>query len=772
MVNKGKLSAVLSGINEGLDDVARSKILEKALKKRAQIKLLEEAQKQELERSEELMGSFKKKDPVEKVQDFVIEKLGDLLGVELEGYRDLKENKIKQDALIESIIKKEKLPKNKETRENIRKTLLSKSAPIDARPFSEKHPVLGFLKENIGDPLVSAGKSLKDVVFQDWTSPQPYKDMGSTILQTPYRLTNHALGLLGAIDEKMAKHGPGTRISPSLSEQLNPSREKLKDIQGGIEEFLGGDPNAKSKQGVEMLTDIVTLPGKALAKGGNLLSRILKNTAIGAAEGAGYGALYGEGDPDAMKQGAILGGTLKGTLGAKKSKGQKLKEEFESIKERATFEDPEMIQRRAELMGKGATIPEVVGDETLINRLKTDTSRENVSRMREIESNLKRSAKELSEELPKGEALDLYKSLEELQTKVSDEAGASYDTVKESGIGKQGILEKNVILEWLKALKNAESNVKGLPKMKLNGPNVKAIEALLQTAPNNPAMYFNFSKQHIGNLPTAGDFLKFRSKIRKMLEKADSSQYEGLSVLLEDLNRIVEKVDPNSTLATANKQWATQVVPTKQKAVKEAIKASTFEEAQKGKPSIRKVFGEQSIENSQLFEMLSTQDKQRVLGAFLDEVVSEGEKHPSRAIMETWKKIPDYIKETSDPAVQKILKQMETMAQTSKTLSSSQSATKVDIGSSLPTKDLTKAVRGWLYAGSIFSGNPSTAALVFGADLAGKGINKIRNKALRKRLGQSNLKYYLHPELLTELEKNRRIPYGAIANREDRNELH
>ena len=769
MVSKNTLTGIVKGLNQGLGDLQRSGGFFDQLQKRQREKeaieqeVLEQLQKEA--HIEDLESSLKKKDPVEKLTDFGVEKLGDLLGVELEGYHQLKADKIKQDELVELFIKENHLPKNKETRKEVKNYLLSLSAPHDNRPFNEKHPNLSTLKEYIADPIVATGGALKDLLFQDYTDPQTYKNLGSTLLQTPYRLGGHLVGLAGNLDKKF--HGE----QATLAEHLEPAKRWLKDVEEGIPKGLGSDTDYKGKEGAEMLADMFSLPGARAAKGANALTRALKNTAVGLGEGGAYGALYGEGDPEAIKRGAVLGGALKGTLGTKKSKAQKLENEFAGIKERATFEDPDMIQRRAELMGKGATIPEVVGDETLINRLKTDTSRENISRMRKMESNLKSSAKDISKGLPKEEALDLYKNLENLQSEVLEGARGKYDTVKETGIGKQGLLDKGVITNWVRAIKNAEPNVKGLPKMKQNGGAWKDIEKLMQISPEHPTRYFGFSKDHLDILPTASDFLTFRSKIKTMLEKADSSQHEGLSVLLKDLDRIIEKVDPNSSLAKARKEWVTKVVPLKQKAVKEAITASKFDEAHKGKPSIKKVFGEQSIENSQLFEMLPTQDKKRVLGSFLQEVLSNEEKYPPRAIMETWKKVPDYIKKTADPEIRKILKQMETMAQTSKTLSSSQSATKEDIGSRLPTKDLSKAVRGGLYAGSLLSGNPSSTAIIFGSELAGRGMNRLQNKNFRKLMDQKNLKYYFDPQLLEELEKRRRIPYRAIANREENDEL-
>jgi hypothetical protein len=764
MPKLGTLAAVLGGLDSAAKSAGTAYLQDKYLKD-----LLQKAEKEKrslLEGIEELQES-QAKDPLQRSLDWLVKGVGDRFGIQLGNYKELTDNALKEQVLVDAYIKKNKLPKNKETRSAVKNHIKTSSPkelsqefgvplpqeekePIRKPSFEEKHPTLS---------------SFKELLTRDPLSLQTYKDAAAVVAKTPSRLGRYLMDALGGLDElrlkSLEKQGL-VKEGPTLAEELSPVSDKLEEAEGRVDAALGADPNAKSNEALEMVVDTLSLPGARLAKGGNLLTRSAKNAAKGAATGAGYGALYGGGDPDSMKIGAALGGALHTALGAKASKAQK---ELQKIKGRANVKDPEEILKRAKLMGKEATIPEIVGDEKLINELKRDTSKANISRMEAIEGNIKKASQKAEEAFPKKETLDLYRNLEGLQKEVRAETDRLYGVVKETGVGKEAILDRSTMTDWVKAMKEAAPNIKGLPKMKPTGGTatkqyLNSMDMVISRSPTDQKGYRDFMLHNVDQLPTATDFLDFGSKIRKMLEKADSSQVVGLTNLKASLDRIVEKAGSSSSLKKAKTHYATKGASLNQTEIGKAIKAGKFSASEKGKPSISQVFGKQSIENSQLFEQLPPKDKQRVIGAFVEEVLKTGEKHPARVIQEVWKKLPDYIKETSDAVIQKILKEMETIAHTNKTLSSLQQSTTSSIGSRQSVEKLRGSIRPAFYGGSLLSGHPTVTGAVAVADASIKGSGKIRNAALRRRLSQKNLKYYLKPELLAEMNRNIRIPYA------------
>ena len=311
-------------------------------------------------------------------------------------------------------------------------------------------------------------------------------------------------------------------------------------------------------------------------------------------------------------------------------------------------------------------------------------------------------------------------------------------------------------------MKRAQPNIKGLPKMKANGGKIKDVEKLLMFAPDDPKAYRAFYIQNSDRLPTAGDFLKYKSKINNMMEKSNSSQIEGLTNLSEDLNRIIKRVDKNSSIAKANRDYAVKAAPLKQKEIKKAVKATTFTESKEGRPKISKVFGEQSIENNLAFKQLPTEDKKRVIGAFLNESLKT-EKHPVRAMVETWKKLPDYIKLSKDPKIQKILEGMKSLANVNKTLSSMQRTTTSDIGSRQSVEQATKIARLIGYGGTLLT-NPSMTAGLAIAEGGTKAALSTKNALFRRGVSQKHLKHYLRPELLDAIyqKKMKKLQMPAI----------
>lgn len=531
-------------------------------------------------------------------------------------------------------------------------------------------------------------------------------------------------------------------------------KQKIREGKQAYEEKVGiVDRDALNAQAGRLTGDIINplgLIGKAL-KLPKLISKV-PNFLKHLGSGSLYGAIQAEKEDEDLLTGAAIGAGASAILqGVGKGLSQAKKGKFEKIKKGATFTKPQEILQRKEVMGKGATIPELVGDETLINKIKKDSSVFNKNRMGKIERNIKENTKKQMGELPKGEEelMELYGNLKDVRKEAGQATASLYDVVKESGIGSEGLLEKPLLKEWIQAIKRSQGEIKGLPKMKPNGAHIKEVEKLLMIAPDDPKAYRAFYIQNADQLPTAGDFLKYRSKVKNMLEKSGSAEVEGLTNLSENIDGIVEGVDTTSSLAKANKAYKTKIAPLNQKDVKSAMTSASFAESKEGRPKISKVFGEQSNDNNLVFKQLPTEDKKRVIGAFLEENLKK-EKNPARAMVQTWEKLPDYVKLTDDPEIKKIIEGMHSLSQVNQTLSSMQRSTTTDIGSRQAI-DRAMKIGKWLgYGGSIFVNPTLTAGLGLVEGLA-KGGMAARHALLRKGIGQKQLKHYLKPELLDEL---------------------
>lgn len=782
MTKLGTLAGVLGGLEEGAGTVGGSYLQDQYIKN-----LLNQAMQEQEEQDRSLIETIEqvdeknKKTWLQKPVDWFIKTLGDKYNIQLGNYKQLTDDTLKENILVESYIKKNNLPKNKDTRKAVKEHIKTTSPeelyqefeiskiptkePIPPQAIIEK-PKKQTTKDLSFEERHPTLNSFKELLTSNPFKAQTYKNIGATIVNTPSRLLRHALSWLGNIDEAMDKNRKKQgleRVSPSLKEALTgPINEGLKRAEENLELAFGSDPQAKSKEATEMLVDMLTLPVAKVAKVGSRLARAAKNIAKGAAQGAGYAGLYSGGDPEAMKYGAILGGALNTALGAKTPKAEKLKTQLSKIKERAGITSEQEVLKRAELLGKEATIPEIVGDEKLINKLKRDPSKSNIERMEALEENIKKASQKIQEMLPKEENVDLklYKNLVKTQEIAKEEVGKLFDVVKESGVGKQALLDRSIISDWSKAIREALPEVKGLPRMKGSGGSASpkyldTIDMLINMSPSDQQAYRQFVIQNIEHIPTASNFLKFRSKIRKRLDGPKGPETEGLSQLSKSLDNIVERADPESTLKKASTEYAIKVAPFEQKGVQAAITSGSFKNAEAGRPSIFKAIATQSNENAHIFNQLSSVDKKRVVAAIIEEVLEKGEKHPARVIQDTWEKLPKYIKETTDPALKKIVDQIKTIAHTNKTLSSLQQATTASIGSRANVDKATKLLRALLYGGSLASGNPTITAGTALLDVGLRGINRARHAAFRKMLGQKNLKYYLNPELLDTIRKNK-----------------
>ena len=561
-----------------------------------------------------------------------------------------------------------------------------------------------------------------------------YNDFTLSILPGMMEMGEGATGIVGAKDAK----------------------QWIRDKKYKYEEALDIDRNSLSARGGRFLGEMLVPMGapaklfKWAGKAAPLLKALTAGGAFGAVaseaqdENPLKGALYG------ASTGAImhgLGSTLSKVFGKKK-----MAKELAAIKKDATLKTEEEILHAADLMGKKATIGEIVGSEKAVQRMKKG----GVKRLENIEGHLKEEAGKLAEKIPQNEKISLYQNLEGLKKNVTEEANQLYDVVKESGIGNENILDRKTISSWINALKEVMPHTKGLPNLKGTGiaspKAIQELEYLLMDAPKEPKAFRDFVITHEDRLPYAEDFLKFRRKIHKLQEKSDSTNKQALDILNNNLDKIIKDIDVQGSLAKADKNYATKTSPFKQDSLKEAITSGKFTEASKGAPKISTIFAKQSPANSQLFEQLPTADKKRVIGGFVEEAFEKrGKEHPSRAINEAWHMIPDYIKLTDDKELQQILKGIKAIAQKNKTLSSLQQTTNASIGSRSEGRKANAFMRTGAYGGSLLSGKPSVTAGLAVADLGIKGSKMALNKAYRSRTAQKNLKYYLKPELLEEI---------------------
>ena len=732
-----KLFEILKGIEQGISKgdknlgvYLKKEAEEKEREEKKLSKLLAEMEKQEEKRKKEVGRQIKLKkeeDKILKSQENKFLAKMPFLGKALEDPRrkDLRDE-IEELVRLEQGLDDTELPTS--LSDSIKESSTSDKNKIRPKSKDESH---------LTDQEYEQGQKLLK-----WFTGGKMSDLPKSLVSGAMELGEGASGLVGAKGLK----------------------QKIRSGKEAYEDFVGiDDRDAFWASGGRFLGEMPVMGalGKVL-RGLPLLNKLSKARPILKHTGAGslYGAIQAEKDDGDPIEGALIGGALGAGTSLAGSAASKLKGNgLGKIKKRASITDPEEVLRRAEVMGEKATIPELVGDEKGINRLKRDTSRKNISRMESVEDSIKGNAKKIKQALPQGEEeiQTLYKELQTLKGKVGEESAALYGNVKEFGLGKEGILEPGVLKSWLSSIKEHTADIKGLPKMKVNGGSIKDVEKLMQFPPTDPKSYRDFYVKNIDQLPTADDFLKYRKKVKDMLSRADSTQASGLIELNESLDRIVKNVDRSGSLAKADKHYATKAGSLNQDKVKEAINTSKFKESEKGRPKISKVFSEQSAANSQVFEQLSTEDKKRVLGGFLNEALKE-EKHPARAIADTWKALPDYIKLTDDSSIQNLLQEIKTMAGTNKTLSSLQRSTTADIGGRPVGEKISKKLRPIMYTTSLLT-EPTSTAVIAAADLGLKGVSRARNATLRKKWSQKNLKHYLKPELLNEVMRQKKLKH-------------
>jgi len=786
------LAAFLEGFQKGDQNLLQALEVQATQKQKLLEKLMEEQDKQEgLQR----LAEEKQKGLLEKIVDMGVSFIGDH-GMQLSNYGELAESELAISKLVEGYLKKHKLPKNEKQRKLARNYLkslspeeLEKEVALDRRDegnlrelisgnknqllesseaisdnnkksFEENHPFLHTLSQ--------IGSDVKDFVWRNPFDMQTHRDNLSTLAKTPGRWGKMLMEVLGSLDEKMqqSREQQGmTRISPSIKEELAPSIEKMNEVEGKIEKALGSSPDAKGQRGAELLIDLA-LPAGRVARGGKLLPRIGKNALTGAGYGGAYGALYSGGDPDAITSSALLGGIFHSAAGLKGKKPHSKKKLYEKIAEDADNITLEQAQARAKILGEEALIPEIVGSENFINQLKQDISKGNKQRLREMQKNIKQSGQKAKGAFVQGEQETLYSNLTELKNGVWKAKDHMYDLAK-----GEGYLSSRELKEFYRAVSEAHHYTKGLPQFKPRKGNVKnsylkELKELIESHPlGDNRGYKEWYARNEMRLPTAEDFIEYKSRIGKALESDPGNN--ALINLQQSMEEIVDKTDKGSFLTEADRFYATHAAPFKAKKIKEAIHAVNLKQLDEA-PSVTATFGKSSpSSNARIFRQLSSEDKRRVIGSLLDEVIGGSGMRPDRAIMKLWKELPDYIKKTEDKGLQEIFQEMQVLAGMDKTLSSLQQSTTESIASRQNIEKASRLISRIGYASSL-AGGLKSLGIFAGAKLGMRAKDQVRKKQLIKPLKQKHLKDYFDRDLLEEIEKKRRLRVQTLTQKREK----
>ena len=528
---------------------------------------------------------------------------------------------------------------------------------------------------------------------------------------------------------------------------------------------MGSSPDSKGQRGAELLIDLA-LPAGRVARGGKFLPRLAKNTMTGMGTGGAYGALYSGGDPEAIKSSALLGGVLHGTAGIKGKKGNSRKKLYEKIAEDADEITLKQAQARAKVLGEEALIPEIVGSENFINQLKQDVSKGNRSRQRSMQKNIKQAGQKAKGAFRQGEQEALYHNLADLKKNVWEAKDSMYELAK-----GEGFLTPKELKGFYRAVHEANHYTKGLPQFKPRKGNVKnsylkEMKRLIEEHPlSENRGYEEWYARNEKRLPTADDFIEYKSRIRKALEKDPGNN--ALINLQKGLEDIVATTEKGSFLREADRFYATHASPFKAKKVKEAIDAVNLKQMDEA-PSVTATFGKSSPpSNGRIFRQLSPEDKRRIIGSLLDEIIEDTGMRPDRAIMKLWKELPEYIKKTEDKRLQEVFREMKVLAGMDKTLSSLQQSTTESIASRQNVERVNRILNRIGYASSL-AGGLKSLGIFAGTKLGLKAKDRLKRRQFAKPLKQKHLKEYFDRELLQEIEKKRRLPMQALSysNRE------
>lgn len=463
-----------------------------------------------------------------------------------------------------------------------------------------------------------------------------------------------------------------------------------------------------------------------------------------------YGAIQAESQDENPLTGALTGAALGETLHQAVNLPSKImKKTFNRIKKGAKIKDPERILERAELMGPDASIAEIVYNTDEVNALKRKPNF--VKAMGKTKQHVEKKADEQLANLPMSmqDEVDLYKNINTLYKEGKEKANKLYGYSKQLGLGEESLLPIETIKKWKKIADKYKNVLPGYKHLKELKTPIEGLDAAL----NNRALYNLILERNPQYFPLASDLMAYYSKIKNELRSQQTPSH-ALTSLKKEIEEIIKEADPNSTLKKASNFYADNVVPFMQKNVNAAKKVGVAEKYIEGRPKIDTVFSKQSELNSQLFKNLKSEDKKKVIGRYAKKYFEE-ESNEVKTINDMIGSLPGYIKETKDPQIIKLLKDLESIGNVKKSITSMSTATASDKGSSqVVDKVLTgsRTARGLAYAGSALMGHPKMAAIVFGLDMGLKGANKAKNAFLRKMMGQKNLRKYFNPELIKEIE--------------------
>ena len=620
-------------------------------------------------------------------------------------------------------------------------------------------------KEEEEQGLLSSAKSL---LTRNPFDPQTYKNMASVAVKTPGRIGTMAMNALGAFDEKMAasKEKQGLkRISPSLSEGFAPVVESIKKGDKKIDDFIGGDPKAKENEALELSADLLTpLPGAKISRAGKSLPRMLKNVGKGAATGGLYGALYGEGDPEAIKTGALLGGGLHGIIGSKTPKATQGK--YKKLEKSSTVKDPEDISKMQKVFGEQAELQDLVGSRTFINKATKQRGQSNTNRMETMLENSKKYAEKIEEQLPNTPREKIYDDLSSFKKGMTKEKDRLFNAAKNVN---DGVLNPPEIKTFWNSIKKALVEVKSLPKMKktqgnINAKYIQQMDPIVQSTSNViPEMYPRGYKSWYGEnskvLPIVEDVMEYRSSIQKLAERADDSSLNTYVNLIKDIDNVLESIGSSAKTQEARSWFAKNY--SSLKSAEKGGKGTNFSQAiDKNNfgdtpPGIWEIFGKtNSNEAEQIFRQLTPNQKLDVVGNMFHSLKA---KTIERKVADFFEKLPDYIKNTKDKKIRSILEETEGLALPSaqENITRYQGATSENIGTRKQNRT-TRQLLGILLGGS----NPLVGA-AYGGYKAGKaGINS----AKWNKFNQKNLESYLAPET-TKIIKQNKNPNLRIALR-------
>ena len=383
------------------------------------------------------------------------------------------------------------------------------------------------------------------------------------------------------------------------------------------------------------------------------------------------------------------------------------------------------------------------------------TSRSNKARMKGMSESISKAVDSFEKDFP-NEPRKVFKSIEKNFSKAVEDSNLLYDTAKEIGIGQEGILNPKT----LKAYAALSTDFPEAPPLKMRKGSIDKINQELKqfvsfSMPRNALNkngnltkeYKSWYIQNFKELPNAEDLLKFRKAVKSI--PRDTPYRANVEQIEREFGELVEKNDPTGKMKKAIKNYAEKVAPYQnQKEFAKEVKNLRYSDTI---DSALKFFEKDTYEVERIFNDLPREDKRRVISGLINARKSYPKETLSRAIAREDKRLPSYMRNSKDPEVQKMVKEFESLSSANKALTRIQTAMK-DKGSATEVKRGVKKLAPFLagYAAR----NPAAATLMGGAYLGRHGYEK----ALLKQLNaKKNLRYYLKPELLEALAREKEL---------------